>query len=116
MILRKIALILPVLILVFASFIAADTIVDYTYDADGTMKKEEINSSTPPQVSISADPVSIQPSESTTFTWSSVDATSCEIDQGIGNVDLNGSLSVSPTESTKYTITATGPAVCPEQM
>jgi hypothetical protein len=72
-----------------------------------------INVSGPePTVSISANPGSIQAGESSTLTWSSTDAESCVIDQGIGSVPLSseeGGLSVSPTETTTYTITATGP-------
>ncbi|MBN1843576.1 MAG: hypothetical protein JW883_15015, partial [Deltaproteobacteria bacterium] len=46
--------------------------------------------------------------ESATLTWSSTNADSATIDQGIGGVPVNGSTSVSPTETTTYTITATG--------
>lgn len=62
-----------------------------------------------PGVTIGANPTSITPGTSTTLTWASTNATSCSIDQGIGNVDLNGSITVSPTQTTTYTITATGP-------
>jgi hypothetical protein len=64
---------------------------------------------TPVTVSISADPESIQAGESLTLTWSSTDADSCVIEPGIGDVDVCGSITVSPTETTTYTITATGP-------
>jgi len=61
-----------------------------------------------PTVTISPDPESIPNGESATLTWSSNYATSCEIQPGVGTVDLNGSVSVSPNETTVYTITATG--------
>ncbi|MBW2078208.1 MAG: FG-GAP repeat protein [Deltaproteobacteria bacterium] len=63
----------------------------------------------PPTISIGADPETIGIGESSILTWSSTHADTCEIDQGIGPVDLIGSISVSPTETTTYTITATGP-------
>ena len=62
-----------------------------------------------PTVNISADPEIIQVSESTTLTWSSNNADSCVIESGVGAVDVNGSIQVFPTETTTYTITATGP-------
>ena len=61
-----------------------------------------------PTVSISADPATITIGESSTLTWTSTNANSCVIDNGIGSVPLNGSISVSPTGTTTYTITAKG--------
>ncbi len=63
---------------------------------------------TPPTVSFSADPLAIQPGEISTLTWTSIDAASAVIDNGIGNVDLNGSIEVYPAVSTTYTITVSG--------
>ncbi|MCD4744587.1 MAG: cadherin-like domain-containing protein, partial [Desulfobacteraceae bacterium] len=60
----------------------------------------------PPTVTLSADPLTINPGGSSTLTWSSVDADSCTIEPGIGNVNLNGSTTVSPSQTTTYTITA----------
>jgi hypothetical protein len=62
-----------------------------------------------PTVSISANPETIQIGGSSTITWSSTNAVSCTIEPGIGTVDKNGSIIVSPTATTTYTITATGP-------
>ena len=62
----------------------------------------------PPEVTYSADPQIITTGESSTFTWATAYADSVSIDQGIGSVDLNGSLEVSPTETTTYTLTAVG--------
>ena len=62
-----------------------------------------------PTVSISADPETIQAGGSSTLTWSSTDADSVVIDQGIGTVATNGSVTVSPIETTTYTISVTGP-------
>ncbi len=62
-----------------------------------------------PTASISADPTTINYSQSSTLNWSSTNATSCSIDQGIGGVPVNGSTSVSPATNTTYTITCSGP-------
>lgn len=62
----------------------------------------------PPTVSLSADPETILLGESATLTWSSTNANSCVIEPDIGKVDVNGSITVSPTETTSYTITTTG--------
>ena len=62
-----------------------------------------------PTVNISADPEAILLGESSTLTWSSTHAETCVIEPGIGSVDVNGSIFVSPTETTTYTITVTGP-------
>ncbi|MFH1148136.1 MAG: hypothetical protein V1736_10580 [Pseudomonadota bacterium] len=63
----------------------------------------------PPTVSISANPSSIAAGESCTLSWTSSNATSCDIEPGIGPVDPNGSMIVSPAQNTTYIITATGP-------
>ena len=62
-----------------------------------------------PTVTISAEPASITLEDSATLTWSTTHADMVSIDNGVGNVDLNGSMVVSPVETTTYTITATGP-------
>jgi YVTN family beta-propeller protein len=62
----------------------------------------------PPTVTITASPDTIPPGGSSTLTWTAANATSVSIDQGIGNVQLNGSLAVTPAVETIYTITATG--------
>jgi hypothetical protein len=64
----------------------------------------------PPTVTITADPETIQVGESSILTWSSTDADSCVIEPDIGPVDLNGTTTGSPSKTTTYTITATGPA------
>ena len=63
----------------------------------------------PPTVSISADPEGIILGESATLSWTSTNADTVTINQGIGEVDPTGSLMVTPEETTTYTITATGP-------
>lgn len=60
-----------------------------------------------PDVTMSANPETIQAGGASTLTWTSTNADSCIIEPNIGNVDTSGSLAVSPTETTTYTITAT---------
>ncbi len=61
----------------------------------------------PPTVSLTASPGSIQRGGSATLRWSSTNAASARIDQGIGNVATSGSRTVSPTATTTYRITVT---------
>ena len=63
----------------------------------------------PPTVDFSAHPTDITAGEHSTLSWSTTDAESVSIDNGIGNVPRDGSLIVSPVETTTYTLTATGP-------
>ena len=66
--------------------------------------------STPPAptASLSANPASIQQGQSTTLTWQTQNATQVSL-EGIGSVNPSGSLSVQPSQSTTYELTATGP-------
>ena len=65
--------------------------------------------SPPPTVSISADLKSIEFGESSTLMWSSTNAASCVLEPDVGAVATTGSTAVSPSETTIYSITATGP-------
>jgi peptidoglycan-associated lipoprotein len=60
-------------------------------------------------VSLSAEPSSIDRGQSATLRWSSTEATDASINQGIGTVGTSGTRSVSPTQTTSYTITVKGP-------
>ncbi len=62
----------------------------------------------PPTVIFSADPAYLGVGDSATLTWTSTNATSASIDQGIGAVAVNGSITVSPLVTTNYTITVSG--------
>ncbi len=55
-----------------------------------------------------ASPVTITRGQSTTLTWGTTNASSAFINNGVGNVDVDGSRTVSPLETTTYTLTATG--------
>jgi CubicO group peptidase (beta-lactamase class C family) len=57
----------------------------------------------------SVGPAAILPDESATLTWSVRETSQISIDQGIGSVPANGSRSVSPSATTTYRLTATGP-------
>ncbi len=59
----------------------------------------------PPTVTLSAAQTTITSGQSTTLEWSSTGAVSAELDQGIGAVAVAGMRSVSPTQTTAYTIT-----------
>ncbi|MBN1831791.1 MAG: hypothetical protein JW896_06725, partial [Deltaproteobacteria bacterium] len=61
------------------------------------------------QVDICADDEEIVYGGSTTLSWNFIGAISVTIDNGIGEVFQSGSIAVSPTGTTTYTITATGP-------
>ena len=61
-----------------------------------------------PMVSISADPGSVKQGQCATITWSTSNASSASINQGVGSVDSNGSRRVCPNDTTQYTITASG--------
>ena len=58
--------------------------------------------------SLTVDPSSIERGQSATLRWSSQNATSGTIDNGIGSVDPNGSRQVSPSSTTTYRLTVRG--------
>lgn len=59
--------------------------------------------------SFTANPSTIAAGQSSTLSWGAVtNATSASIDQGIGGVATPGSTTVSPVQTTTYTLTATG--------
>jgi peptidoglycan-associated lipoprotein len=62
-----------------------------------------------PTVTLSADPSSIKKGESSTLSWTSTNATQLTVAPEVGTVNAQGSTQVSPSDSTDYTITASGP-------
>ncbi len=62
----------------------------------------------PVTVSIDADPLHIASGESAVLSWSSEYAGRVTIDNGIGEVEPSGSLTVYPADNTTYTATAVG--------
>ena len=65
---------------------------------------------TAPTATLVADPVLITAGESTTLTWTTSNAASASIDQGVGALTplAGGRRSVTPTATTTYTLTAVG--------
>lgn len=62
-----------------------------------------------PTVTLNASPTAINSGQSSTLSWSSTNATDLDIQPGVGKVSPEGSTPVTPTQSTTYTITASGP-------
>lgn len=62
-----------------------------------------------PTVSLTADPSTVEKGQAVTLTWTSANATSLDLEPGIGPVPSIGSRSIEPTESTTYTLTVQGP-------
>ena len=61
-----------------------------------------------PTASISANPSAVNAGQSTQLTWTTENATDVSI-EGVGKVQASGSQTVTPTDSTTYRLTATGP-------
>ena len=80
-------------------------VIEITADAINSIEIEL----SPTTIFIGADPETIPPGGTATLTWNSTNAYACEIEPGIGSVEINGSIDVSPAETTEYTIIATGP-------
>ena len=62
-----------------------------------------------PTVSLSASPSSVEAGGCANLNWSTTNALSTSIDQGVGAVEANGSKQVCPSSTTQYTLTANGP-------
>jgi hypothetical protein len=62
-----------------------------------------------PSIALSASPASAQAGQQVTLTWSSTNATSITLEPSVGPVAAQGSATVRPSQSTTYTVTATGP-------
>ncbi|MBN2333907.1 MAG: carboxypeptidase regulatory-like domain-containing protein [Deltaproteobacteria bacterium] len=78
-------------------------------DITASMTVTIIVSPNPPVVSLTADPLTVDPGQPTTLTWTSSYADTVTIEPGIGLVATSGSVMVSPAATTTYTTTATGP-------
>lgn len=62
-----------------------------------------------PTVTFSADPSTINKGQSAKLSWTTTDAANVSIAPEVGAVTPQGSTTVTPADSTTYTITATGP-------
>jgi hypothetical protein len=84
----------------------------YTLTATGPVgtvsKQVTITVVPPPSVIFTVTPDTIAAGGTATLAWTSANAASVTIDQGIGAQSLNGSRPVSPSATTTYTLTATG--------
>lgn len=61
-----------------------------------------------PTANLTAEPTSIERGKSATLKWNSSNATSAELNQGIGAVSTSGSREVFPTETTTYQLSVKG--------
>jgi hypothetical protein len=62
-----------------------------------------------PSVALSSSSASAQAGQPVTLTWSSRNATAITLEPSVGHVAAQGSATVRPSQSTTYTVTATGP-------
>ena len=69
-----------------------------------------VNTNTAVSLQFSAAPTNISAGQSATLTWSSTNATSVTIDQGVGAKGPNGTVTVTPAVTATYTATAIGAA------
>lgn len=67
----------------------------------------------PQIVSFNASPQEISAGESVTLSWQTSGATAVRLDPAIGAVDLTGSITLSPQQTTDYTLTASDAASPP---
>jgi len=65
--------------------------------------------SSSPSVALSASPASAQAGQPVKLTWSSTNVTSITLEPAVGHVAAQGSATVRPSQSTTYTVNATGP-------
>ena len=76
-----------------------------------TVIVQDLGDDTFPSVSIIANPSSIQQGNSSILSWSSSNATICSASNGwSGTKSLSGTLTISPSQTTTYTITCTNSA------
>jgi peptidoglycan-associated lipoprotein len=61
-----------------------------------------------PTVSLSAQPSTVMKGQSTVLSWKSTNATTVELDSGVGTVAASGQLTLVPSSSITYTAKATG--------
>jgi phospholipase C len=86
---------------------AANTTYTITATNSTAIATAQATVTAPLSVILSASPANITPGQSSTLSWNSRGATSLTIDNGIGvQTALQGSVIVSPAQTTTYTITA----------
>ena len=72
----------------------------------------EVKPPAPPSldVTLHAEPSTVEKGRPVTLVWTSSNATSLDLEPGVGRVGAAGGTSLQPQDSTNYTLTATGPA------
>lgn len=67
------------------------------------------SSSSAPTAELTASPSVISAGDQVTLEWKTTDATDVSIDNGVGSVPTSGVKTVTPSQTTTYNLTATGP-------
>jgi peptidoglycan-associated lipoprotein len=102
---------LPKSLVLVATFAALAAITGCHKNASGvnpsTLGPGPAAAATPPTATLTAEPEAIDQGQSVVLNWRSQNATSVTID-GIGEVNLNGTQTVSPSSSTNFHLTAKG--------
>ncbi len=89
---------------------AVDGTVNDSYGDTASFTATRTSSAAAPVIdAFASSPSAIVNGAAAMLSWSSSDAASVSIDQGIGSQPLSGSLTVTPAETTTYTLTATSP-------
>jgi hypothetical protein len=72
----------------------------------------EVKPPAPPplDVTLHAEPATVEKGRTVALVWTSTNATSLDLEPGVGRVAAAGGISLVPQDSTNYTLTATGPA------
>jgi hypothetical protein len=76
--------------------------------SDMTTATPNVNPPPPPIIEFKTTDPTIQKGKSTNLTWRAQNAAEVAIDPGLGKVSASGEQTVSPTETTTYTLTASG--------
>jgi hypothetical protein len=79
----------------------------FLYHVENIAHANDPTTAPQPTVDLQISPDTITAGESAVLSWTSANAASVSLDNGIGTVAENGSMTVSPTATTTYTITAT---------
>lgn len=90
---------------------AETTVYRITATGEGGTATEEVSVEVlqPPSVWLQADPATVRAGEPALLTWGSEGAESCILSPGVGEVECQGSLTVTPPETVAYTISASSP-------
>jgi phospholipase C len=94
-------------VLLVVSFVLFLVVLALTGCGSGSSGGNNGGGGSTPTVTLTASQTSITAGQSVTLTWTSNNATTVSIDNGVGTVTANGSGTVTPTATTTYTITAT---------